>query len=179
MTVSDSGIAFAIGPVEEGRAMIGRTSQPVTGQVAVCVSRIQEHAAVVEDANPGYWDEAFASEVWGGLIAPPAMIQTWTLPLSWSPEGPGILHGLAAQVAVPGDRPINVTTDVEYFEPVRVGDRLSVTDTLVSISDERKTALGKGHFVVTRSDYRNQRGTLVARATNTLLRYRASEVSDE
>lgn len=179
MSVSNSGIAFAIGPVEEGRAMIGVTSQPITAHVAVCVSRIQEHAAVVEDANPGYWDEAFASEVWGGLIAPPAMIQTWTFPLTWTPEGSGVLHGVAAQVPVPGDRPINVTTDVEYFHPVHVGDRLSVTDTLVSISDERKTALGKGHFIVTCSDYQNQQGMLVARATNTLLRYRASEDSDE
>lgn len=177
MTTSESGYAFAIGPAEAGRAMVGRSSHPTVGQVTVSVAKIQEHAGVVEDANPSYWDEAFAAEAWGGLIAPPGMLQTWTLPLAWTPEGPGQLHSIATEVPVPGDKPINIATDIEYFEPVRVGDRLTVVDTLVSVSEERRTALGPGHFVVVQGDYTNQHGVLVARATNTLLRYRSEEPS--
>ena len=175
MATSDSGFAFAIGPAEEGRAMVGRSSPPVIGQMAVCAAKIHEHAGVVEDGNPSYWDETFAGEAWGGLIAPPGMLQSWGLPLAWTPAGPGTLQSIATEVPVPGDKPINVSTDAEFFHPVRVGDQLTVTDTLVSVSDERRTALGPGHFIVTRSDYRRQDGELVAQVTNTLLRYRVVE----
>ena len=44
---------------------------------------------------------------------------------------------------------------------------------LVSISEEKTTKIGTGHFITTVGEYRNQRGELVARSTNVLFRYRA------
>src|SRR5687767_14022717 len=97
----------------------------------------QMFAAVLEDGNPSYWDEAFASETWGGLLMPPGMLQSWTLPLPWTPAGgKGELRNIATEVPLPGDKPINVSTDVRFFVPVRAGDRLRQTATLESLSAE-------------------------------------------
>ncbi len=83
------------------------------------------------------------------------------------------MHVMAAKVPLPGDKPINVTTEFEYFLPVREGDVMNMTDTLVSISEEKTTKIGTGHFITAVGEYRNQRGELVARSTNVLFRYRA------
>jgi acyl dehydratase len=136
-------------------------------------------AAVLEDGNPSYWDEDFATETWGGLLMPPGMLQSWPLPLPWTPAGgKGELRNIATEVPLPGDKPINVSTDVRFFVPVRAGDRLRQTATLESLSAGTRTRLGPGHFLVVRSDYRNQNGTLVASASNTLLRYRVEAPSE-
>lgn len=133
----------------------------------------QMFASVLEDGNAAYWDEAFATGTWGGFVMPPGMLQSWTLPLPWTPQGgPGELRSIATEVPLPGDKPINVSTDVHFFAPVRAGDRLSQIDTVENLSPETRTRLGPGHFLVVRSDYHNQTGTLVASASNTLLRYR-------
>jgi acyl dehydratase len=52
-----------------------------------------------------------------------------------------------------------------------VGDRLSVEEELVSVSDLKTTRLGEGHFLETLSVVRNQRDELVAEVTNTLFRF--------
>jgi acyl dehydratase len=76
---------------------------------------------------------------------------------------------------LPGDKPVNVSTEFEYLAPVRIGDRLSMRDRLIDISDEKTTRVGVGHFITTRAEYRNQRGELVARDTNVLFRYRSPD----
>lgn len=170
--VSDSGYPFAIGEEHEAIAQIGRTARPLRGDVRVNAAQIQTQAAVLEDGNASYWDEAFADVHWGGLIAPPGMVQLWALPLPWTPStGPKAFHGAATDAPLPGDVPLNVATDCEYFEPVRVGDRLTQTDTLVEVRRAENTPFGAGHLLVFRSDYHNQHGVLVARLTDTLLRY--------
>lgn len=178
MATSDSGYAFVLGPEKEGLQWVGRSSPEAVAPIAAHAALGQMFAAVVEDGNPSYWDESFATQTWGGLLMPPGMLQSWTLPLPWTPAGgKGELRNIATEVPLPGDQPINVSTDVRYFQPVRAGDRLRQTATLQSLSSETRTRLGPGHFMVVRSDYRNQAGTLVASACNTLLRYRV-EASD-
>ena len=55
--------------------------------------------------------------------------------------------------------------------PVRVGDRLSVEEELLSVSELKQTRLGDGHFVETLSVFRNQDGDVVAEVRNTLFRF--------
>jgi len=69
-----TGIGFdlAFGTYEDARRMVGvRTERRFAG-TAVSAARIQHFAAMIQDANASYWDEDFATRVWGGLVAPPA-----------------------------------------------------------------------------------------------------------
>ena len=61
----------------------------------------------------------------------------------------------------------------EYHEPVRLGDRITVTSQIVGLR-ERTGRLGPTLFVVTQSTYVNQFGTMVALQRNTLVYYRPS-----
>jgi uncharacterized protein len=139
----------------------------------VNVAMARHFAAMVQDANPGFWDEEFADAQWGGLIAPPAMLMTWVIPIEWKPGGALPLPLLTARVPLPGTTFVNASNETEFFQPIRVGDRLNVTEELVNVSPEKRTALGSGHFVTTCSSFRRQDGVLVARMTNVLFRFTA------
>lgn len=169
----ESGLDLVFGTYEEALTYIGRSTEPATGDVPVNVPMIQLYCSALEDANASCWDEEFAARHWGAVVAPPGMLQTWTIPLQWHPNGRRTVSVMAAKVPLPGDKPINVTTDCEFFEPIRAGDRLTMTDRLEAISEEKTTKLGTGHFITSVTEYRRQDGTLVARSTNVLFRYKA------
>ena len=66
--------------------------------------------------------------------------------------------------------------ETTFHLPVHVGDRLSVEEELVSVSDLKSTRLGDGHFVETLSVFRNQDGEVVAEVRNTLFRFTPRDV---
>lgn len=134
---------------------------------------IQEYCALLEDGNPSYWDEPFARKQWGGIVAPPGLMMTWPMPLLWRPDGGKEHYVLSINIPLPGDTLINVATDSEFFGPVFVGDRINVSERLVSITPEKKTRLGAGHFLRTEATFRNQRGEPVAVRNNDLFRYQS------
>ncbi|MFA7584770.1 MAG: MaoC family dehydratase N-terminal domain-containing protein [Novosphingobium sp.] len=174
-SVDESGLGLAFGTYEQALTWIGRTTQANIGEVPVNAPMIQLYCSAVQDANPAYWDKDFAAQHWGGAIAPPGMLQTWTIPMQWRPEGRRTIAVMAALVPLPGDKPINVSTEFEYFEPVREGMIVTMTDRLEAISPEKTTRVGTGHFITSVSEYHDQHGTLLARATNVLFRYKATD----
>ena len=167
----DSGYDIAFGTYEEARALVGSVTAPRTSPHEVNVSMIRQFAALVRDPNPSYWDEDFARRRWGGVIAPPAMLMTWLMPLEWEPGGAVPVPLLTARVPLPGATFVNVSNQATFFEPVRVGDRLSVDEELTDVSSAKRTSLGVGHFVTTVSTYRRQDGTVLARTPNVLYRF--------
>jgi hypothetical protein len=60
---------------------------------------------------------------------------------------------------------------VELVTPVIEGDRLKVVEEVVSVSSEKRTKVGVGHFVETCDSYYRQNGSLVATNRNTLFRF--------
>ena len=48
---------------------------------------------------------------------------------------------------------------------------LSLVEEVVSVSPEKKTRLGTGHFIETRETYHRGDGAIVAICTNTLFRF--------
>ncbi len=173
----DSGLGMNFGSYEEAKSWLGRSTAPTAGDVPVNVPMIRLYCSAMQDGNPTYWDDDFAAQYWGGPIAPPGMLQTWTIPLQWRPGGTRTVAVMAAMVPLPGDKPINVSTEIEYFEPIRAGDIVTMTDRLIDISEEKATRIGVGHFITTIADYRNQRGELLARGTNVFFRYRSKGAS--
>jgi acyl dehydratase len=173
--VDDIGYEVPSGSYEEARALVGSTTPVRFGEVEVNAPMIRHYAAMVRDPNPGYWDREFAAEQWGEIVAPPGMLMTWLIPIEWQPAGGRPVPLLTAQVPLPGDTFLNASNDTELLEPVRVGDHLNVVEELTDVSEEKQTAAGRGHFVTTLSTYRRQNGTVVARSTNVLFRFRAEE----
>jgi uncharacterized protein len=51
------------------------------------------------------------------------------------------------------------------------GDMLSVVEQVVSVSPEKQTRLGAGHFIETLETYYRGDGVVVAKCTNTLFRF--------
>jgi acyl dehydratase len=169
-----SGLGLKFGTIEQARAMLGESSPLRVAEFEVNLPMIQYYCAAVQDPNPAYWDPDVAAEIWGGIIAPPGMLQTWLLPLPWRPEGKQDFTSMITLVPLPGEKPINVSTEFRFFEPVFVGDRLSMSDRLTDLSEEKTTRLGTGYFLTTEAEIRNQHGRLVATSTNVLFRYQAA-----
>ena len=166
-----SGYALPIGTLEDARAMVGKRTAPRQAEAEVSWGMVKHFCAMTHDANPSFWDPDFATEHWGGLVAPPAMLMTWLMPVEWSPTSATPSPMLPARVPLPGPSMVNGSNDTTYFLPVLVGDRLTVEEEVLSVSDAKTTRLGEGHFVETLSVYRNQDGAVVAEVRNTLFRF--------
>lgn len=170
-----TGMHLNFGTYEDAKKFIGMKGEVQFSEVEVNWPMIKLFCGLVEDANPSFWSPEYARKQWGGIIAPPAMIQVWGIPLQWHPEGVKTSERQYLKAPLPGDKVINVSSEIEYFRPVVVGEQLNSYDEFVSISEEKKTALGVGHFITAALIYRNQAGEVVARATNTMYRYKAKE----
>ncbi|QMU73511.1 protein dehydratase [Streptacidiphilus sp. P02-A3a] len=92
-----------------------------------------------------------------GAVAPPAMLQVWTMAglgaAGQSRSGP--YEDLLAGLDAVGCTSV-VATDCEqrYLRPLRVGERVLFDAVIESVSAAKRTALGTGHFVTTRTDLR-------------------------
>lgn len=168
-----TGLRVARGTYEQAKAMIGARSDVHFAEVAVNWPMIKYYCALTEDGNPSYWDEDFARTTWGDIISPPGLAMTWMMPIQWRPGGVRPVTMLATRVPLPGETLINVSTETEFFRPLRLGEQLNAVDELVSVSEEKKTRLGRGHFVTTVTTFRNQCGDVVMTNTNVMLRFSA------
>jgi uncharacterized protein len=85
--------------------------------------------------------------------APPAMIQVWTMPgLHGTRGGDDPLGAMSALLEDVGYTSIVATNcDQVYHRPVRVGEQLAVHSRLLDVTGPKRTALGEGWFVTTRS----------------------------
>ena len=168
---ADISYEFAFGTFQDALQMVGVRTQPRVAGTAVSAARIQHFAAMVRDPNPSYWDPSFAERVWGGLVAPPALLMGLLIPPPWTPSGQPRVAGLAIRVPLPGTTFINASNDAEFLTPILEGDVLHVVEELVAVSPEKTTKLGVGHFVQTCESFYRHDGALVATNRNTLFRF--------
>jgi len=136
----------------------------------------------VGDRNPAYLDSEVAKATGrDGVIAPPAMLQAWTM-RGLRPPTPEEVAYAEAQ----GDQkmPLEVLDDAgftsvvatnceqEYFRELNPGDQLSHEVTTESISGEKKTGLGVGHFVTQLYTFKDATGEVVATMRFRILKFR-------
>ncbi|MCE2458704.1 MAG: MaoC family dehydratase N-terminal domain-containing protein [Dehalococcoidia bacterium] len=112
----------------EMRAAVGVESEAHVNEVEK--GAIIKFAVAIGDTNPIYNDEQAArNSRYGGIIAPPTFFRTMS-------SGP-----MKVDVKSPYSANLDGGSDWEYYEPVRPGDRISVT-TLISNIFERPGRLG-------------------------------------
>ena len=142
---------------------------------------IRHWAAAFSDDNPVYTDpEAAARSRFGQVVAPPLMLQTWTMP---TPTLAGIAERGGSPVATDGETALSVLDDAGYvgtlatnseFEIVRylrLGEVVSSTTVFESISEEKQTRMGRGRFVTWVTTYTVGDGEVVGRQTFRILKF--------
>jgi uncharacterized OB-fold protein/acyl dehydratase len=156
-------------------------SEPIPARDAVNEPMIRHWCDAVDDRNPVYTEpEVAGKSIHGGIVAPPTMLQAWTMPgLRRDPAGSvrsGPLGRVLALLDEAGFTSVVATNcRQEYRRYLRPGDRLSVRSAIESVSDEKRTALGVGRFVDQVMVYRDQDGEEVARMRFRILKFRPPE----
>jgi acyl dehydratase len=155
-------------------------SAPSTAPDPVNVPMIRHWVDALDDQNPVYMDEAVARTTrHGGVVAPPAMLQTWTM-------GRPQIQGLAERGGAPGELgpgPLSVldaagftatratNSELVFERYLRPGDRLQSSTVIESISDEKQTALGRGFFVTWVTTYVDEHHEVVGRQRFRVLKF--------
>jgi uncharacterized OB-fold protein/acyl dehydratase len=133
-------------------------SAPRAAPDAVNLPMIRHWVQAMGDTNPVYIDAgAAARSVHGGLVAPPAMTQVWTMRglRAAGGEDPGDPLGLmSAALDEAGFTSVVATnSEQEYYRYLRLGGQVTVRPTLEEVTGPKRTALGEGWFVTTRSTW--------------------------
>jgi hypothetical protein len=164
------------------RALIGEPiGAPSVAPDPVNQPMIRHWAAALEDDNPVYTDPAFAAGTrFGGIVAPPMMLQTWTMP---TPK----ITGMAARGGSPTEGAKNPLTpldeagfiatlatnsEFEILRYLRLGEVVTSTMVIESVSDLKKTRIGPGHFVTWVATFRDEQGEVVGRQTFRILKFK-------
>jgi uncharacterized protein len=160
MTATDAIATARAGAIRElaQRVAAGGPSRPRLGRDPVNLPMIRNWAEAIGDANPVYADAGAAGRsVHGGLVAPPAMAQVWTMG-GLHPVRDGAdddpLHLMSAVLDEAGFTSVVATNcEQEYHRYLRHGEHVAVSATLESVAGPKRTALGEGWFVTTRSTW--------------------------
>ncbi len=179
------------GPESEGfrrqvEALVGvpvGSTGPSTGPDPVNQPMIRHWAAAFEDANPVYTDPEFAATTrFGEVVAPPLMLQTWTMA---TPKITGIAERGGSPVESTGSGPLalfddagftgtlasNTEFDIERY--LRLGETVTASTVVESISARKDTRLGPGYFVTWVTTYVADNGDVVGRQRFRILKFRA------
>jgi acyl dehydratase len=148
-------------------------AEPLWAPDPVNVPMIRHWVDAIADFNPIYLDEQAARAAGHpGLVAPPAMLQTWGMQ---RPLIEGIAERGGTAQPVTGESPITrlaaagytgtlaTNSELEFDRYLRPGDLLSYRGVLESISEQKVTGLGRGYFVTWVTEYLDEAGAAVGR----------------
>lgn len=171
-------------------ALIGKpvgSGGPSVGPDPVNQPMIRHWAAAFEDHNAAYTDPEFAvTSRFGGIVAPPLMLQTWTMA---TPKITGIAERGGSPVESADEGPLSVFDDAGFvgtlaanseFEIDRylhLGDIVSASTVIESISDEKQTRVGAGYFVTWVTTYVDGVGEVVGRQRFRILKFKPEGLS--
>jgi uncharacterized protein len=131
-------------------------SRPRPARDPVNLPMIRNWAEAIGDANPVYTDAgAAARSVHGGLVAPPAMAQVWTMRgLHPAADDDDPMGRMSAVLDEAGFTSVVATNcEQEYHRYLRHGEHVTVRARLEGVAGPKRTALGEGWFVTTRSTW--------------------------
>jgi len=119
---------------------------------------VENWIEAIGDGNPVYTDPEYAAASGhGGLVAPPAMIQVWTMngqaPVSGSSDGDPTGEMVAALDAAGYTSVVATNCDQVYHRYLRHGEQLEVRVALTDLVGPKRTALGEGWFFTTRNTW--------------------------
>ncbi len=139
----------------------------------VSASQIWQWCSAMGDNNPSYLPGE-------NQIAPPAMMQMWTMRDINDCFAPGSTDAPPYQVfddmkAMGYPANVAVSYDISFHRYLRVGEQAQHYTTVVAISDKKKTGLGVGFFVTERVEYLTLDDKPFAEALITYFQYQPAE----
>jgi uncharacterized protein len=166
---------------------------PMEARDEVNQAMIRHWVDAMGDENPVYVDENAARDNgFSGVVAPPTMLQAWVMRGYLSQKGgewkapreesgeTSAQEQLFEVFNAAGFTSVVATNcDQEYTRPIVLGDRLTVSSVIDSVSPEKHTGLGDGHFVTTRLEFTDQHGERVATMRFRILRFRPRTAAPE
>ena len=130
---------------------------------------IRSWCDAMSESNPLYINQNFANDSkHGGIIAPPAMLQVWTMSglhlgsqfQRNTEDSPSAgVYQLLDEAGFTGVVATNAT--YHYDEVIKPGDLISASQKLLDISEEKTTAIGVGYFVTTETIFSDASGKQV------------------
>jgi uncharacterized OB-fold protein/acyl dehydratase len=160
---------------------------PSTAPDAVNLAMIRHWVEAMGDENPVYLDDDAARQAgYSSAVAPATMLQAWVMrgyratveterarAEGTLGSGGSAQDELFALLDEAGFTSVVATNcEQEYLRPLVLGDVLTVSSVIESVSHEKHTALGDGHFVTTRLDFADQHRASVATMRFRILRFR-------
>lgn len=163
------------------RALIGTPiGAPSVAPDPVNQPMIRHWAAAFEDENPIYTDpQRAAASRFGAIVAPPMMLQTWTMP---TPKITGIAERGGSPVEF-SDNPLSgldaegyiatlaTNSEFEIYRYLTLGEVITSTMEIESVSEEKQTRIGRGHFITWVTTYRDEAGEPVGRQMFRILKF--------
>ncbi|HLK10345.1 MAG TPA: MaoC family dehydratase N-terminal domain-containing protein [Candidatus Binatia bacterium] len=138
---------------EIDRSLVGQWGPPATMRVEF--GKIREFARAVKDPSPLYADEA-------RCVAPPTFLMTIA---HWI----GDLGQTRSAVKLDYRRLLHGEQEFEYLAPIRPGDVLTFRSRTKDVFEKAGKRGGKMLFVIGETEFRNQRGEVVAYMRNTAI----------
>jgi len=125
-------------------------SKPRDGRFVVNQPMVEHWLDAIGDRNPIYVDDVAAKAAgYPGVVAPPAMIQVWTmvgLGASRPDDDPlGKILGLFDEAGYIGV--VATNCEQSYHRYLHPGEQVSVTAELTDVVGPKQTALGEGYFI--------------------------------
>ena len=144
---------------ERTRALTGKVvREREPWNVEVSKDAVRHFAYGTDDDNPLWTDEAYAHASEGGrLQAPPAFLVSSMYP---------ILHGAPMKAPLAS---LIGGVEYEWFERIFVGDTLTPEARQKDFYEKRNKQGRRLGFVISEITYRNQSGTVVGKATGTMI----------
>jgi acyl dehydratase len=125
------------------------------GRMRVEFGKVREFARAVKDDNPVYFDEARA-------LAPPTFLMTIA---HWL----GSLGETRSAVKLDYRRLLHGEQEFEYLRPIRAGDVLTFRSRTKDVFEKQGRRGGRMLFIIGETEYRDQRGEVVAYTRNTAI----------
>ncbi|MGW9333605.1 FAS1-like dehydratase domain-containing protein [Bosea sp. NPDC055594] len=160
----------AASPAPDSLAVwVGRRGPTTPAPDAVNAAMIRHWCEVLGDTNPAYRDAGA-----GAPIAPPAMLQVWTMPgYGVGRRSDELTAALYAELDAQGYSSIVATnSEQEYHRALRPGERVAASRTIEAISGEKSTRLGPGIFVTSTIEFSGEDGHIVGRQLHRVLKFK-------
>ena len=135
---------------------------PFTSRDPVNEPMIRQWCDAMGDTNPAYLDAGYAEKSpHGGIVAPPVMLDAWTMQ-GWEmhvgydepTNEEQRLHKILTDAGYTGV--LGTDTEQEFDRYLHLGDVVTATTIIESISDEKATGAGIGYFITTKTTFTDQ-----------------------
>ena len=155
----------------------GQRNGPYLSHNPVSATQIWQWCSAMGDNNPRY-------SPGNDQVAPPAMMQMWTMrdindryaPYSTDAQP---YHVFDEMSAMGYSSNVAVSYDINFHRDLLISERVKHYTTIVNISDKKSTALGEGFFITERVEYLTFDENSFADALITYFQYQAAVVKAE